>query len=131
MNEPELTCLRCSAIEVDCECKSGFQANPYDRITELEDLDYKRVQSIETLHKSCREYRAQLEAVKPIAVYANNQADMAQIRLLKDDKPLYDDSYWQPVLDRIRFDLLQIKAIGEGATATRHESHTPATGQKR
>lgn len=45
-----------------------------------------------------------------IAKYANNQADMAQSRLLKNDKPLYDDTYWQPVLDRIRFDLIQLEA---------------------
>jgi hypothetical protein len=35
---------------------------------------------------------------------------MAQIRLLKQGD-LYDDTYWQPVLDKIRFELLQIAAI--------------------
>jgi hypothetical protein len=87
------------------------------RITELEDdlvAAIKGATYIDGLVTRATTAEAQLEAVKPIAVYANNQADMAQIRLLKDDKPLYDDSYWQPVLDRIRFDLLQIKAIGEG-----------------
>ena len=54
--------------------------------------------------------QAQVDAIKPIADYANRQADMAQIRLLKQGD-LYDDTYWQPVLDKIRFELLQIAAI--------------------
>ena len=36
MSEQEVTCLRCSSIEIDCECAGGFCANPYEYITELE-----------------------------------------------------------------------------------------------
>ena len=46
-----------------------------------------------------------------ITRYAHQQADSAQIRLLKkavdEDVKLYDDTYWQPVLDLIRFELNQ------------------------
>ena len=49
--------------------------------------------------------------------YANRQADMAQIRLIKaaheTDAVLYDDTYWQTVLDNIRFELWQIVAPPE------------------
>jgi hypothetical protein len=87
MNEPELTCLRCSAIEVDCDCKSGFQANPYDRITELE-ADFsvaqhmgllkkvdelkaenaKLVKDFMTAYPEIIKLKAQLEAVKALPI---------------------------------------------------------------
>ena len=54
---------------------------------------------------------AKLARIAEVAEYANYQADNAQIRLLNQDKPLYDDTYWQPVLDRIRFDLLNLELI--------------------
>jgi hypothetical protein len=52
--------------------------------------------------------RAKLLMIGAIASYANIQADNAQIRLLNADKILYDDIYWQPVLDRIRFELKEV-----------------------
>lgn len=55
----------------------------------------------------CRKQKKQLERVRPILDYANIQADNAQIRLLNQDKELYNDHYWQSVLDKIRFDLQQ------------------------
>ena len=89
------------------------------RITELEAENkiFRSTESVDdsvwdALLEQVRQFQAKLDAVQTIAVYANNQADMAQIRLLKD-KYLYDDSFWQPVLDRIRFDLMQIKATEE------------------
>ncbi len=52
--------------------------------------------------------KAEREVVTHIGNYANTQADMAHSRLLKNDKPLYDDTYWQPVLDIIRFELFNV-----------------------
>ena len=52
--------------------------------------------------------------LREIFEYANRQADMAQLRLIKaahgdeTDAVLYDDTYWQTVLDKIRFELWQI-----------------------
>ena len=50
--------------------------------------------------------------LREIFEYANRQADMAHLRIGKaareKDAVLYDDTYWQPVLDAIRFELLQI-----------------------
>lgn len=53
--------------------------------------------------------------LKEVADYASRQADMAQVRLIQsnDGEVLYDDVYWQSVLDRIRFDLYQIIAETE------------------
>ena len=56
------------------------------------------------------ELEAQLAKVRSVFEYANKQADRAQLRLLKSARGksnLYDDTYWQPVLDRIRFELQQ------------------------
>ena len=68
-----------------------------------------------THHPECpvRRRIAELEAalakVKAQADYINNQADAAQVRLLKHgtdrEVPLYDDTYWQGVADRVRFEL--------------------------
>jgi hypothetical protein len=78
-----------------------------DRIEELEaELDRAQTHVFNLLNQAGR-YAAQLERVKPIAQYADTQANNAQIRLLREDKELYNDTYWQPVLDTIRFGLQQ------------------------
>ena len=85
------------------------------RITELE----AETASLKKLHidhcpiQSGRieELEAALAKVKAQADYINNQADAAQVRLLKHgtgrEVPLYDDTYWQGVADRVRFELYQ------------------------
>jgi len=75
-------------------------------MSEADDV-YGRMFKAEDLVK---QLTTQLEAVKEIAMYANTQANMAHSRLLKESKR-YDDAYWQPVLDIIRHDLLQIVTI--------------------
>lgn len=67
-------------------------------------------QTIIEQSKEIEELKEQLKKVKEVADYANNQADMAHLRLIKgESENLYDDSYWQSVLDIIRDDLYQIK----------------------
>lgn len=53
--------------------------------------------------------------LKEIADYANQQANSSHIRLINsnDGGVLYDDTYWQGVLDTIRFELYQILATAQ------------------
>lgn len=80
---------------------------------EPSELYWNEVTGIGSMHDHYKitELESSLGRIKPIFEYANSQADMAQSRLIKNSRgeaDLYDDTYWQPVLDRIRFDLLQI-----------------------
>jgi len=55
--------------------------------------------------------------LKEIADYASQQADRSHVRLINsnDGGVLYDDTYWQGVLDIIRFELYQV--IAEDSSA--------------
>ena len=121
MSEPTTCFWSSSIIERLKHMENGHKENGMRYEAEV---CYRAVGYIEELRSRCAvsaqdykqalnkiaELQAQVDAIKPIADYANRQADMAQIRLLKQGD-LYDDTYWQPVLDKIRFELLQIAAI--------------------
>lgn len=108
------------------EYEYEFDQDAIDTITNAD----KRIEELKTAHVMARKdisrwtiraeaAEAQLERVRPIFDYVNNQADNAQIRLLQtgmlgSDKKLYDDTYWQSVLDKIRFDLYQALENDDG-----------------
>lgn len=86
-----------------------------DRRTLRRQIVEEAIEHDVTLVAKLQEYIGELErenvmlnsAMRRVFAYANYQADAAQSRLLRYDidGTLYDDTYWQQVLDRIRFDL--------------------------
>jgi hypothetical protein len=83
-----------------------------ERLAKIEKDGWLHNASHTELLQALKAEREIVYAVESIFDYAHYQADRAQSRLLKNDKPLYDDSFWQPVLDRIRHDLFQ--ALNQG-----------------